>query len=272
MNNYKEVDIKVDDTVQGEMLIALLAEQGYEGFEEREGSLRAYVSADNYNADTLASLLGTHNLGYTVDELVEQNWNESWEKNFDPIVIDGFCAVRADFHKAYTDIAHEIIITPKMSFGTGHHATTQLVIMQMQKLDISGRHVLDFGTGTGILAILAEKMGAANVLAIDNDNWSYENAIENVSKNNCHVIAVKLCTLDDIPVQKYDLIIANINRHILLQYLAIMRAMLVDVGTLIISGILKTDEELMITACKQQEFTILEVSEMNGWLAITAKK
>ncbi|HEV2483139.1 MAG TPA: 50S ribosomal protein L11 methyltransferase [Puia sp.] len=173
-----------------EVLIALLGEMGYEGFEQEEAQLHAFIPEAAFDEAAVRELLEAHGLRYTLQRIEERNWNEEWEKNFQPVVVDGFCAIRAHFHPRVPEVEHELIITPKMSFGTGHHATTYMMLQAMRSLDLRGKRVLDFGTGTGVLAILAERLGADVVVAIDNDDWSIENARENVVENGCTRIQV----------------------------------------------------------------------------------
>src|ERR1700754_5026182 len=155
-----------------DLLIALLSDAGYDGFEEGIGFLSAFISQEDFNKDVLQDIEAQQEVVASMEVLPERNWNAEWEKNFEPVVIGNFCAVRASFHKPIGGVEHEIVITPKMSFGTGHHATTYIMIECIQQLSLKGKHVLDFGTGTVILAILAVKCGAASVMAIDNDDWS----------------------------------------------------------------------------------------------------
>jgi ribosomal protein L11 methyltransferase len=165
-----QVSIKTEEWQ--EVLIALLTEIGYEGFEQEEALLKAFINKDAFDRAALEALLGEYGVEYEEQEIGERNWNAEWEANFQPVVVDGFCAVRAHFHPPMPEVEHELVITPKMSFGTGHHATTYMMLQAMRGIDLRGKRVLDFGTGTGVLAILAERLGAAEVVAIDNDDWS----------------------------------------------------------------------------------------------------
>jgi ribosomal protein L11 methyltransferase len=224
---------------QQEELIALFDEYNATGFEQTDEKLMAYFVEDGFvKTDVLKMLKGYQ---YDISEIEEQNWNEVWERNFHPVVVDEFCAVRAHFHEPITTVEHEIIITPKMSFGTGHHATTYMMMEQMQSIDFQNKTVFDFGTGTGILAILAKKIGAANVTAIDVDKWSIANAKENLERNNCNDIDVQLSTV--IPSTEFDIILANINRNVILQYLPIIKNALKRDSLLLISGLLANATE-----------------------------
>jgi ribosomal protein L11 methyltransferase len=204
---------------------------------------------------------------FNITSIPEQNWNAVWESNFEPVVVDDFCAVRADFHQPIKNVQHEIIITPKMSFGTGHHATTYMMIEQMSNIDFTKKRVFDFGTGTGILAILAQKLGAASITASDNDEWSIENAEENFQKNDVHSII--LYRSSAIPKDSFDIILANINRNVLSEYASALVNILSPNGVLLVSGILKEDEKIIVAA-----FNILQpikVQQNKNWVSILFK-
>nr|HPH32305.1 50S ribosomal protein L11 methyltransferase [Chitinophagaceae bacterium] len=179
MANYIEITFPVTDTELQQVLIAQLSEEGYEGFEENDSSLKAFIPEAGYEKEKVQNIADAHLVTFSATLIESQNWNAVWESNFDPVVVDDFVAVRAGFHEPVAEVELEIVITPKMSFGTGHHATTYMMMRQMRQLDFTGKKVFDFGTGTGVLAILAEKRGAADVYAIDYDDWSIENATEN---------------------------------------------------------------------------------------------
>jgi len=191
MSNYIELTISAEDESTRELLIAQLSAIGYEGFEESDAGLKAYIPEANYSEIELDNLVNQYQFIYSKSIIKKQNWNEVWESNFEPVQVDDFVGVRAGFHPPFKNVAHEIVITPKMSFGTGHHATTYSVMQMMRSLDCTGRSVLDFGTGTGILAILAEKLGATKILAVDNDDWCIKNASENTSINECQYIDIE---------------------------------------------------------------------------------
>jgi ribosomal protein L11 methyltransferase len=234
--NHLQVTIAVTDATQQEILIALLTGLGYEGFEQQDKALLAFLPEAGFDPAGLAAILRLQNLAYTTTLLPEKNWSEEWEKNFAPVHIGEFCAVRAHFHPPIAEVTYDLVITPKMSFGTGHHATTYLMLQAMQNLDFSQKTVLDFGTGTGVLAILAEKLGADRVLAIDKDDWSIENAKENIRENHC--IKISLQKSDTIPRnQRFDIVLANINKHVLLREMADMRQQLEAGGVILVSGL-----------------------------------
>ncbi|HEY6978383.1 MAG TPA: 50S ribosomal protein L11 methyltransferase [Chitinophagaceae bacterium] len=241
MNNYIQIKIENISSTQSEMLIAQLSEINFEGFEEEEDFLSAYIEQEALNEIDLKNILSSHHLTYSKNFIEQKNWNEEWEKNFEPVIIDDFAAIRAAFHKPVKNVEHEIIITPKMSFGTGHHATTFMMIQQMRNIDFKNKSVFDFGTGTGILAILAEKLGAEKIIAIDNDEWSINNAKENIERNNCKKIQLELRN-SPISSHKFEVILANISKNVILQYLEMLSHSLTESGQLLVSGLLKEDE------------------------------
>jgi len=247
-----------------EVLISQLDELGANGFEQTPEALIAYFSANRFNSyDVEAALKGfPHETG----TIPEQNWNAVWESNFQPVVVDDFCAVRADFHTPITGVQYEMIITPKMSFGTGHHATTYMMMEQMRHLHFSNSKVLDFGTGTGILAILAEKLGAAAIEGIDVDAWSIENANENIQRNNCSRITLELGA--QLPAGPFDIILANINRNVLLDYMHQLKKALVPGGKILLSGLLREDEAVINGACEKEGLVYIRGTEQNNWVSL----
>jgi len=240
MGNYIQIRFTDVGPEQREQLVAFLSEAGYEGFEEQDFELNAYITDKKYDGLILNELAYKYQLSFSKIVIPEQNWNKVWESNLQPVVVDNFVAIRANFHKAIPHVKYEIIITPKMSFGTGHHATTYMMIEQMKEIDFEGKTVLDFGTGTGILAILAEKLGAEKIYAIDIDPWSIQNAQENIVFNNCSRIDL---LSGSIPEKKYDIILANINRNVILDNAGVLASTLERYGQLIISGLLDEDEK-----------------------------
>ncbi len=269
--NYLQITIPVTDTSIQEMLIARLAEQAYEGFEEEETSLQAFIPEEQFNAAELEEILSGWGLTYTQDRLGARNWNEEWEKNFQPVVVEDFCAIRAAFHPPIEGVQQELVITPKMSFGTGHHATTYMMVAAMRHLDLRGRRVLDFGTGTGVLAILAEKLGAAEVLAIDYDDWSIENALENVAENHCQSVSVKKA--DTIPADSlFDVILANINKHVLLKELHSIGQQLEKGGVILLSGLLHEDFNDIDKEALKNDLVITERMGKGHWICLKGTK
>ncbi len=267
---YIQMRFAEPDVEKREILMAGLAEAGFESFEEEPESLVAYIPEAYYTEDLLAEVAEIFKGAPEVQAIAPQNWNADWEAGFEPVRVDGFCTIRAGFHAADTSVPYEIIITPKMSFGTGHHATTRLMIQQMKGTDFSGKDVLDFGTGTGVLAILAQKLGAANILAIDTDEWSYENTLENIAANEAAGIEVRRGSLEQAEGRQFNVVLANINRHILLEYMHRMRAVLRDDGVLMMSGILDQDEQIVVQEAKKAGFENLSVVAEDKWLCIVA--
>ena len=172
MSEYIQIEFQQITSVQSDILLAQLSSIGFEGFEEEENLLRAFIPSENFDEVLLKEITSFNNLSYTQSRIEETNWNAVWESNFDPVIVDDFVSIRADFHEPIKLVEHEIVITPKMSFGTGHHATTYMMIQQIREIDFTEKTVFDFGTGTGVLAILAEILGAEKIAAVDNDDWS----------------------------------------------------------------------------------------------------
>lgn len=265
MNSYQQVTINISKTEDKEILIALLADAGYEGFVEEPKLLKAYIPFKDFGAATLDNLVAPYDVSYTLEEIEQRNWNAEWEAGFEPVVINDFCGIRADFHAPVPGVQYDIVVTPKMSFGTGHHATTFMMVEAMQRLDMPGKSVLDFGTGTGILAILAEKMGANAIRAIDNDSWSIDNAGENIGRNNCRNIKLELAeTLHG--AEKYDVILANINKHVILQQLPLIVQHVASNGVILISGLLQSDDEDLNKAIAPHNLTLFNKQERQSWL------
>ena len=262
--NYIQLSIKAQESDQ-EKLISILSEYGATGFEQTDNNLLAYFEDEAFPSYDVNETL--KDFSFQINTIKEQNWNEVWESNFQPVVVGDFCAIRADFHQPITNVQHEIIITPKMSFGTGHHATTHMMMEQMQTINFSDKQVFDFGTGTGILAILAEKLGAAHIMAIDNDEWSFENAMENAHKNYCTKIDVQLSSVlpDNII---YDVVLANINRNVILQYITYLKSIVKNDGILLLSGLLIEDKQAITVACNQNGFELKKEMERNNWISL----
>jgi len=271
--NHIKLSFGISDQEQRETLMAMLSVLNFIGFEEKEDALDAYMDEADYVAEEVQAITMPMNINYQTELIAMRNWNEEWEKNFEPVIIDGFCSVRADFHSKPEGVEYDIVITPKMSFGTGHHATTALMMEFMRGLDFKGKCVFDFGTGTGILAILAEMLGAASILAIDNDEWSVTNSIENAARNNATRIEIRQATADDLePGLQFDIILANINRHILLAYMHTMASQLKAAGTLLLSGILPEDISMVREAAEAAGFIYGQEKIMNNWVCMQFKQ
>jgi ribosomal protein L11 methyltransferase len=256
---------------QKEILIAQLADAGYEGFEERENSLDAFINKKDFDKNLLKEISYKYQTPYSSATIAATNWNKIWESNFEPVVVEDYVAVRAHFHKPITNTKFEIVITPKMSFGTGHHATTYMMIELMKEIDFAGKTVLDFGTGTGILAILAEKSGAKKIYAIDNDAWSIANAEENINKNDCSDVILRQASDASSPI-KFDIILANINKHVILENFDILNEELKNGGMLLLSGLLDTDSNDILEMAKKLNLEVKKSLVRSNWVAFQLRK
>jgi len=254
-----------------EILIAELGEKPFESFIETELGFIAYIQKDLWYETILEDIYvmqsNEFTISYRIEEIDQVNWNEEWEKNFEPIEVDGKCHVRATFHPK-TAAAYDIIIEPKMSFGTGHHETTHMMIQHLLETDVTNLKTLDMGCGTAILAILAEMKGAKPIDAIDIDNWCYLNSIENVARNHCTEISVYEGDAALLSGKKYDLIIANINRNILLNDLPYYVDCLNQNGTLLLSGFYTEDIPFIDAACTERGLTYVKKFERNNWVSL----
>jgi ribosomal protein L11 methyltransferase len=244
--NYIELVVNVEPKEQGsDVLIAQLAELGYESFVETEKGFNAYIQEPDFNTQQLNLALSFYadffKFEYSSNTIQQQNWNKEWENNFQPIDVKGACYIRAPFHEAPQGYRYDVIIEPKMSFGTGHHSTTQLMIQKLMELDVKGKSFLDMGCGTGVLAIVASMMGADPVTAVDIDEWSYENTIENCEKNNIKNVLVHKGNVQILAGRVFHSILANINKNVLLKDLNVYKEVLEKSGNLVISGFFETD-------------------------------
>ena len=254
-----------------EILIAELGYAGFESFVETDEGVTAYIQKEEWNDAILEDIdilkSDEFNISYTFEEIEQTNWNEEWEKNFNPILVDDICSVRAPFHPK-PDTKYDIIIEPKMSFGTGHHETTHMMIQHILKNDFNNKSVLDMGCGTGVLAILAEMKGANSLDAIDYDNWCYLNSLENVERNNCKNITVIEGDASALKNKHYDIIIANINRNILLNDMATYFKCLNNNGVLFLSGFYNDDIPIIEEECNKHGLKLVETLEKNNWVAL----
>jgi len=258
-----------------EILIAELGMAGFESFVENETGVVAYIKKSDWNENILEDIQILHSeefqISYSFKTIKQINWNEAWEKNFNPIVVDESCAIRAPFHEAF-NVKYEIVIEPKMSFGTGHHETTYMMIKHILKNDFEGKTVLDMGCGTAVLAILAELKGAKHIDAIDIDNWCYLNSLENVERNHCKNISVYEGDANLLKNKSYDIIIANINRNILLNDMEAYAACLNKNGLLFLSGFYKDDIPIIEKSCNTYHLNLEDTLEKNHWVALKFKK
>lgn len=277
--NFLEINIEVEKKQQ-EIIIALLSNIGYDGFLEEKQYLKAYIEDQLYNKASLEQILNSHQVtNFSTTTLENQNWNKKWEENFDTILIDEKIQIRAPFHTSL-NFPFEIIIEPKMSFGTGHHATTEQVSSKMLSFDFNHKNVIDLGAGTGILSILAKLLGSNNITAIDFDEWSIDNMKENFEKNHCDFIEIKQGDLSDVNVvnklystyNEVHVTLANLNRNLLLKIIPTISKLLKSKNILITSGYIKSDEQLIITQAIEQGFELLSRSEKNNWMVNTFVK
>ena len=273
--NYIEIKLTLSQAEPWkDIFTTLLADAGCESFAdgETEQELLAYMPEHLFEKEQVDELLMEHNfdveVSYTFAKIEDQDWNSVWESNYAPVTIAGRCHIRAPFHEPQPDVEHEIVIEPKMSFGTAHHETTALMIEHLLEEDVAGKELLDMGSGTGILAILAHRKGATPVTAIDNDEWAYRNNIENNAKNNIPDMQVILGDASDIPDTQFDIILANINRNILLNDIPKYTTSLKEKGLLFLSGFyVEPDLEILIAKCKEENLQLVNYKEKNRWVA-----
>ena len=241
----------------------------------QDSGFQAAVLSPDFDKERLDLLVQQYagKAGYTTEELEEQNWNALWEKNFEPVIIGDRCIIRASFHRPEKPLPFDIVINPKMSFGTGHHETTRLMIEIQLETDHGNKSVLDVGCGTGILSILAEKLGAGNVLGIDIDGWAFENAQENICVNMCNKIEIRKSGIDSLgEKQKFDIILANISRQIIIRDIMQYSRHTVDQGILICSGFLTDDRNLIRAEADNFGFEYRSERALNKWSAMVFQK
>ena len=273
---YIEYSFEVEPSQPAtEILIALLGELNFESFVENKNGVEAYIQKKHWNESILDHVWIINSeefsIQYQYKEIAQTNWNQEWENNFNPIQVDNKVSIRAPFHENI-NLEYDIIIEPKMSFGTGHHETTHMMIQQLLEIDLVDKTVLDMGCGTGILAILAEMKGAIQIDAIDIDTWCYENSIENVQRNNCERISVFEGDAALIQSKKYDVIIANINRNILLQDMNIYIDSLHNNGQLLLSGFYKEDIPILDNKVSSLGLVLEKTFERNNWISLRYQK
>jgi ribosomal protein L11 methyltransferase len=262
---------------QQDLLISDLADLGFDTFEDSENGFTAFVMKDNFSEHALKELLAHYTddfvTNYTLEDVADENWNAEWEKNFNPLIIDDVCYVRATFHEPQPSYLYEIVIDPKMSFGTGHHQTTSMMMQYILAADLKDKTVLDMGCGTAILAILAAKLGAKNLVAIDYDNVCYESTIENAVLNNISNLKALCGSKEVIPNEEYDVIFANINRNILLDQIHRYADVLQSGGKIFFSGFYLDPDLGMITAeCAKYGIQYLDHKQNGDWVAAQFEK
>lgn len=272
-----EIPSKSWSSNEREILVARLSVIGFEGFSETEELVKAYIPEEHFSGEELGLLIeelgskGLH-VQYRYHVTADQNWNQEWERKFSPVVIKGKVLIRAPFHGSENDLPCTLVIEPKMSFGTGHHHTTKLMIEEMMNHDLKGRRVLDMGCGTGVLGIFACWLGASRVLGVDIDQWAFENALENVERNSAERMEVRLGNAESLHDEMFDLILANITRNILVRDIPVYTEHLIRDGFLLVSGILTEDVQFVLNAAYQSGLDHLGTAEESNWISLSFVK
>ena len=271
--DYQKIQIKIQPrTPWVDVFIDELGDLGCDSFEETENGFNAYIPGNELNDDLikhLKTLVQRNDLDFefSCEEIPSKNWNEIWESSFEPIIVGDWCSILAPFHKNVYNTKYTIIIKPQMSFGTGHHETTFMMVETMKSVDLKNKKLLDMGTGTGILAILGRKLGADYVEAIDISDDAIKNCAENASINNVNLVT-KLGGKEQIENKKYDVILANINRNILLDQMSLYSEKLNTNGNLLLSGFLASDVEIILTSASQNNLHLVHKKNKENWLCL----
>lgn len=265
------------DPEYSEILMAEIAEAGFDTFIETEKGFEAYVEGNRFDQEGLNFIQEKYKhvnpLFFFKDQIEKKNWNEEWEKNVDPIIVDDQCLIRAAFHKIEKKYPFEIVITPKMSFGTGHHQTTHLMISRQMKMDHQNKRVMDAGCGTAILSIMASKLGAKEIEAFDIDEWSVENGDENAVNNNCSNIHIQLGKISEVKLDgKFDIILANINKNILLSEMETYASFLAEGGQLLLSGFYTHDIDDLKKEASKYHLKEIAHDERETWACLLLQK
>ena len=277
--NYYELTVQLSDFDRwNDILIAYLAELDYESFQEESPAIKAYVQESSYHGEALQALFNELQSeqdviqSFEVKLIPQQNWNAQWESQFEPVFIGDEIRVVAPFHRLDPFTGIEILIEPKMSFGTGHHQTTHLMCASMMNMDFQSKRVLDMGSGTGVLAILAEKRGATDIVAIDIEEWSAENILENIALNHCRSIKAIHGDASAIPQILFDIVLANINKNVLLAQLASYSSALKMGGVLVLSGFFVTDAPDLIIEAQKHGFMHQSTLDKENWAVVLLTK
>lgn len=263
--NFIQLTFPIENIDQADLITAMLDHESLQGIEQTDTELNAFFKDDEWDEPFWLQQLS--NFKFTKSIVPQQNWNQSWESNFEPIRISDEIGIRADFHPAFDDCKYDIVITPKMSFGTGHHETTQMMLQYTNEIDCQHKSVFDFGCGTGVLAILSTLKGASKVIGIDNDDWAVENAIENCARNNCSDIDISIRDIDEFSAT-FDIILANINLNVLKEYMPKLASMLNSEGHLVLSGILVSDFDEIKSYIEVQHLKIISIKNIKNWQSI----
>lgn len=274
---YIEVDIKIEKSeVFSDIVVARLNEIEFETFLENDNGVRCYIQATLFDKKKLDIELDkikqNTKLNFNINHVAQKNWNEEWEKNFKPVQINSHCLIRSEFHNNSGNFKDEIIITPKMSFGTGHHETTFLMINELYNLDLNDKSILDMGSGTGVLSIVASKNGAKQVVGIDIDEWAFQNSIDNAKLNNTENISFLHGDIKLIENQDFDIILANINRNIIEKDIEGYYNLLIDKGDLLISGFLEEDVDFIINLSINNRFNVINKKNKGQWSMVHLRK
>ena len=265
MKKYFQIQILIALPDVQERIMAELSEINFYAFQQEKNYLNAYIKEEDFSEHQLKQILkGQFDVVKKIIE--EQNWNAQWESSIQPVIINEFAAIRPSFHEPVKDVKYDLIITPKMSFGTGHHATTFLMVQLMETIDFNNKTVLDFGTGTGVLAILAEKLGAKKIIAIDSDEWSITNAAENIQANHSNRIKIEL-KQDLISLPPFDIILANINLNVISNESSAMVRLLKTGGMLLVSGFLAKDEIAIHNIFTAKNIMKKQSLQLGDWVA-----
>ncbi len=271
-DKYCKLTIQTTD----EILLALLADQfPIESLEENQDHTIAYFLESSITEEVKSNvkkLMDDNGVGYEWMDIEYQNWNEVWESNFEPVDVDDICRIRAEFHESNPKAKYEIVIQPKMAFGTGHHQTTYMMIKQMHSLDFRDKQAFDFGGGTGVLAIFASMLGAKDIDAVDIEEESYLNTIENCERNNIPNVKSIHGVLETVGKKKYDIILANINRNILMQTAEELSDRIVSGGYILLSGFLESDAEIIESTFEDVDFEQTNTQLREGWVQMTLKR
>lgn len=275
MQNYLEFNFKINPLQPwNEILMAELIEIGFDSFTEEHDGILGYVQEEVFNENELKNLplmnSSEVSIKYNFEKMPNINWNEEWEKNFEPIYVANQVLIRAEFHEPEPNL-HEIIIQPKMSFGTGHHPTTHLMIQQMLEMDFRGKSVLDMGCGTSVLAIFAKQKGAEKVTAIDIDEWSVNNSKENADRNEVE-LEISQGTADNLGAENFDIILANINRNILISDIPVYTKVLNNGGQLLLSGLCFFDVDDIMEVCKENHLNLKNKQQREEWMSLLLEK
>ena len=277
--NYFELQIQIGNfDTWHDICVAYLAELDYESFVEETPLLKAYIKEEGFDGQALQNLLhqlqekGADIQTFDLVLLPQQNWNATWEAQFEPVFIGEELRIVAPFHELPSFAGIEIVILPKMSFGTGHHQTTHLICQHMLSMDFKGKSVLDMGAGTGVLAILAEKLGAEQICAVEIEVWSAENILENIALNKSERISAIHGGAESIPQQSFEVILANINKNVLLEQLPNYSQVLSANGLLLLSGFFVTDAPDLVTASAKHGFEWVKTAELENWAVVLLKK